>query len=164
MANFLRDFRRHESPSSMHGIGFIALDCGVTVIAAHAATPGRYHGERAIDRLAGLMREYPNLHADISSLTQINKPGYLGEVLRRSEFRGRLIYGSDYPLIAIPGLTTAWHYWHRLSLREMASIARLDNPWDRDVALKRALGVSQDIWLSAEKNFDLPRPALPGDP
>lgn len=128
----------------------LALDCGVTVIAAHAGTPGRYHGERSIDRLAKLMQEYPNLYADLSSLTQINKPGYLGEVLRRPEFRGRVIYGSDYPLICIPGLTTAWHYWHRLTLRQMVTISRLENPWDRDVALKQALGVSADIWARAE--------------
>lgn len=133
-----------------------ALDCGVTVIAAHAATPGRFHGERGIDRLAAMMREYPRLYADISSLTQVNKPGYLGEVLRRPEFRGRLIYGSDFPLTAVVGLTTPWHYWHRLGVGEMVRIARLANPWDRDVALKQALGVPPDVWVRAEAILALP--------
>lgn len=126
-----------------------ALQCGVTVIAAHAATPGTYEHQRAIDRLARLMTEFPNLYADLSSLTQINKPGYLGEVLQRPEFRGRILYGTDYPLIAVPGLTTAWHYAHRLKVPDMWRIARTRNPWDRDVALKQALGVPADVFIAS---------------
>jgi predicted TIM-barrel fold metal-dependent hydrolase len=127
----------------------LALRCGVTVVAAHAATPGTYEHQRAIDRLAVLMTEFPHLYADLSSLTQINKPGYLGDVVRRPEFRGRILYGTDYPLIAIPGLTTAWHYAHRLTIPTMLRIATTQNPWDRDVALKQGLGVPSDVFVAS---------------
>jgi uncharacterized protein len=128
----------------------LPLKIGVTVIAAHAGTTGRYAGERSIERLARLMTEFPNLYADISSLTQLNKHGDLAEVLARPEFRHRLIYGTDYPLIAMRTLVSAWYYPTRLSLRQMRAISRLDNPWDRDVALKQALGMPADVWTRAD--------------
>jgi predicted TIM-barrel fold metal-dependent hydrolase len=53
----------------------LPLSMGVTVIAAHAGWPGKHAGERDVQRLARMMPEYPNLYADISSLTQLNKLG-----------------------------------------------------------------------------------------
>jgi hypothetical protein len=119
---------------------------GVTVIAAHAATTGRFHGEDSFERLARLAREYPRLYADISSLTQLNKHGHLRQVLGRRELQGRLLYGTDYPLIEIRALVSPWYYPAQLSWRQMAELARIENPWDRDYALKQALGVPPDIW------------------
>ncbi len=128
----------------------LPLQQGVTVIAAHAATTGRFDGERSIDRLARLMGEYPNLYADLSSLTQLNKLGDLGAVLRRPEFRHRLLYGTDYPLIEIHALVSPWYFPRQLSLRQRLDLARMTNPWDRDVALKQALGVPADVWARAD--------------
>lgn len=124
----------------------MALDCGVTVIAAHVASTGGVEGERYTDRLLSLMSEYPNLYADISSLTQLNKPGYLAEALTRPELRGRLLYGTDFPLIRTP-LVSAWNFPLRLTFRQMWKIQGIANPWDRDVALKRALGTPPEIFF-----------------
>lgn len=123
----------------------LPLQLGVTVIAAHVATTGEHEGERDIDRLARLMGAHPNLWADLSSLTQLNKLGYLGEGLRRPEFAGRLLYGSDFPLINMP-LVSPWYFPRQLRLAEMQRLARLPNPWDRDVALKQALGVPAEVF------------------
>ena len=128
----------------------LPLSLGVTVIAAHAAWPGRHSGQRDVDRLASLMKEYPNLYADISSLTQVNKLGALREVLRRPEFRGRLVYGTDFPMINMP-IVSPWFFPLDLSLRQRWQISRIKNPWDRDVALKQALGVPADVFTRAEK-------------
>ena len=128
----------------------LPLSLGVTVIAAHAGWPGRHDGQRDVDRLAALMQEYPNLYADISSLTQINKLGALREVLRRPEFRGRLVYGTDFPLINMP-IVSPWYFPLDLSLRQRWQLSRLKNPWDRDVALKQALGVPADVFTRAEQ-------------
>ena len=128
----------------------LPLSLGVTVIAAHAAWPGRHEGQRDVDRLARLMREYPNLYADISSLTQINKLGALREVLRRPEFRSRLVYGTDFPLMNMP-IVSSWFFPLDLSLRQRWLISRIKNPWDRDVALKQALGVPADVFTRAQK-------------
>ena len=128
----------------------LPLSLGVTVIAAHAAWPGRHDGQRDVDRLARLMTQYPNLYADISSLTQVNKLGALREVLQRPEFRHRLVYGTDFPLINMP-IVSPWFFPLDLKFSEMWRISRIKNPWDRDVALKQALGVPADVFTRAEK-------------
>jgi uncharacterized protein len=127
----------------------LPLSLGVTVIAAHAAWPGKHGDQRDVDRLAVLMQEYPHLYADISSLTQINKLGALREVLHRPEFRGRLVYGTDFPLINMP-IVSPWFFPLDLTLRQRWQISRIENPWDRDVALKQALGVPADTFVRAE--------------
>jgi predicted TIM-barrel fold metal-dependent hydrolase len=129
---------------------------GVTVIAAHAATTGRFGGERAFDRLARMMADYPNLYADVSSLTQLNKRGYLREALTRPEFEGRLLYGTDYPLVEIRALVSPWYYPRQLTLRQRYDLSRIDNPWDRDVALKQALGLPAEVWTRSEAILPLP--------
>ena len=128
----------------------LPLRLGVTVIAAHIASTGKYNGERSTERLARLMREYPNLYADISSLTQINKLTYMNEALTRPEFKGRLLYGTDYPLITT-ALVSPWYYAFRLSPKKIIAIAREENPWDADVMLKSALGTPQDVFERSGK-------------
>ncbi len=123
----------------------LPLRLGVTVIAAHAAGGGRTADERNLDRLARLMTRHTNLFADISALTQFNRLGRLGEVLRRPEFHGRLVYGSDFPLINLP-MVSPWYFPLNLRLAEMARLSRLPHPWDRDVELKQALGVPADVF------------------
>lgn len=123
----------------------LPLRLGVTVIAAHAAGGGRTAGERNLDRLARLMTRHTNLFTDISALTQFNRLGRLGEVLRRPEFQDRLVYGSDFPLINLP-MVSPWYFPLNLRLAEMTRLSRLPHPWDRDVALKQALGVPPDVF------------------
>lgn len=129
---------------------WLPLREGVTVIAAHAATTGSFDKERSFDRLARMMPEYPALYADISSLTQLNKHGYLGELLHRPGFEQRLLYGTDYPLIEIHALVSPWYFPRQLSLRQMFAVSKINNPWDRDVALKQALGIPADAWTRAD--------------
>jgi len=129
----------------------LPLSLGVTVVAAHIASSAKYNGERGPDRLAKLMREYPNLYTDISALTQINKPGYLKEALTKPEFFGRLVYGTDFPLINT-ALVSPWYSFH-LSLRQKWEIWRTKNPWDRDVLTKHYLGVSTETFARSTKMF-----------
>ena len=132
----------------------LPLSLGVKVIAAHIASGGNYHGERGPDRLAKLMREFPNLFTDISALTNVNKPGYLQEALTKPEFAGRLVYGTDFPLINT-ALASPWYSFH-LSLRQKWEIWRTKNSWDRDVLTKHYLGVPADCWLRWQQLFSRP--------
>ncbi len=134
----------------------LPLSLGVTVVAAHIASSANYGGERGPDRLARLMREYPNLYTDISALTQINKSGYLKESLMKPEFAGRLVYGTDFPLINT-ALVSPWYSFH-LSLRQKWEIWRTKNPWDRDVLMKHYLGVPTETFARPAKMFN-PSPA-----
>jgi hypothetical protein len=123
---------------------------GVTVIAAHAATTGKFHGERSFDRLARMLPDHPNLYADVSSLTQLNKRGYLRDLLADPRFKHRLLYGTDYPLVEIRALVSPWYFPRQLTLRQRVALAKIDNPWDRDVALKQALGFPAEVWTRGE--------------
>lgn len=129
----------------------LPLSLGVTVIAAHTASSERYHGERGPDRLARLMRDYPNLYTDISALTQVNRLGSLKEAITKPEFSGRLLYGTDYPLINT-ALVSPWYSFH-LSLRQKIAIWRTKNPWDRDVLMKHDLGVQTETFARSAQMF-----------
>jgi predicted TIM-barrel fold metal-dependent hydrolase len=139
--SFTRAKDELADPARLH----LPLEQGVLVIAAHAAATGSNEGEDNVDRLVRLMERYPNLYTDISSLTQINKLGYLREVLREPRVRSRLLYGSDYPLTATL-LVSPWYFPLNLSVREIRTIGALSSVWDRDVALKQALGVPASVF------------------
>lgn len=142
----------------------LPLSLGVTVIAAHVAAGGENGGERDFERLARLMREFPNLYADVSALTQVNRLGWLREALSRPEMAGRLVYGSDFPLMNT-ALVSPWYYPLNLTRARMAELETIGNPWDRDVRLKEALGVPAEVFtrgaglLGAAKKPE-PRPVL----
>ena len=121
-----------------------ALDEGVTVIAAHCASNGKNGGQTNMERLLPLFGEYPNLYADFSSLTQANRLGHLPRILRHSSIHDRLLYGSDMPIIN-SFITSPWWHAYRIPLAEVRRLAALQNPWDRDVELKRALGVTEEV-------------------
>ncbi|MBN8249426.1 MAG: amidohydrolase family protein [Verrucomicrobia bacterium] len=123
----------------------LPLQRGVVVIAAHVASTGANAGEPDLERLAKLMTGFPNLYADISSLTQVNKLAYLRPALTRPEFAGRLCHGSDFPLMNT-ALVSPWFFPLDLTREQMETLAAIGNPWDRDVALKQALGVPPEVF------------------
>ena len=128
-------------PQRLH----LPLKLGVTVIVAHIASTGANAGERDTDRLAPMMAQYTNLFSEISSLTQVNKLGYLREALTRPEWQGRLLFGSDYPLINT-ALCSPHFYPLQLTAAERSRLSAIENPWDRDVELKQALGVPKEVF------------------
>ncbi len=121
-----------------------ALEEGVTVVAAHCASNGRNGGQANLERLLRLMHEYRNLYADISALTQANRLGHLGRVLRHGPIHDRLLYGSDMPIIN-SFITSPWWHSYRVHPLAVRRIAAIRNPWDRDVELKRVLGVPEAV-------------------
>lgn len=127
----------------------LPLSLGVTVIAAHAASNGRNQGESNHKRFLRLCGEFGNLYADISALTQVNRMGHLQRLLKHRELHGRLLYGTDMPLLNTP-VVTPFAFPTSVSLRQMLQIARIKNPWDQDVALKEALGVGEEILVRAQ--------------
>lgn len=133
----------------------LPLSLGVTVIAAHIATTGETHGEDNMQRILPMFSQYANLYADISSLTQINKLGFLNRALVDPRVKGRLIYGSDFPLINMV-LVSAYYFPLNLTLEQMMDINNIENVWDRDVKLKQALGVQSDVFARTSKLLNLP--------
>jgi len=127
-----------------------ALEAGVTVIASHMATTGENEGEGNVERLLKMMASYPNLYTDVSSLTQINKLGSLDRALREECLEGRLLYGTDFPLVET-ALVSPWYFPLHLTIREMHELSGVENPFERDVLLKQALGVPADAFARSAK-------------
>lgn len=121
----------------------LPLSLGVTVIAAHIATTGESEGQDNFERIIPMFKQYPNLYADISSLTQVNKLGYMQKALAEPSLRGRLIYGTDWPLQFFP-IVSAWYHLDLIGVKNAMAISKIQNQWDRDVALKRAMGVDEN--------------------
>ncbi len=119
-----------------------ALEEGVTVIGAHCASAGvAEDGRENFLHFLDLVREYPNLYGDLSALTLMNRWRYLRRILREAPLLPRLLNGTDYPLppcapcfIGEVGARRAW------------SFARIPNVFERDFAIKRALGVPDEVF------------------
>lgn len=133
----------------------LPLSLGVTVIAAHCASNGRTDGRDNFASFLQLSREFPNLYADISALTQVNRLGHLSRVLRRVPRSDMLLYGTDMPLLTT-GITSPWFHFYRLSPPVLSRILKEKNPWDRDVALKIALGLPEPVLTRAASILRLP--------
>ena len=126
---------------------------GVTVIAAHIATTGKSEGQRNFDRILPLFDRYTNLYTDISSLTQINKLGYLVTALQRPRVVDRMVYGSDWPLQFFP-IVSPWYHVRHIGFRRAWRLTRVNNQWDRDILLKEAMGVPHNVFQARPPGFE----------
>ena len=120
----------------------LPLSLGVKVIAAHAASNGRNGGEDNFRRFLALSREFDNLYADVSALTQVNRLGHMDRVLGQKHLHERLFYGTDMPILKT-GITSPWFHGYRISPLRLFRILVEKNSWDRDVMLKEALGMTR---------------------
>ena len=123
----------------------LPLEQGVTVIAAHIATTGKSEGQDNFERILPMFNTYPKLYVDISSLTQLNKLGYLKRAMAVDGLTERMIYGSDWPLQFFP-LISPWYHLANIDLRDAWQVSGIRNQWDQDVALKVAYGLPDEVF------------------
>jgi predicted TIM-barrel fold metal-dependent hydrolase len=123
----------------------LALKAGVTVIAAHIATTGESEGQDNFERILPMFAEFPNLYADISSLTQVNKLGFLAKALKQDGLTERMIYGTDWPLQFFP-VVSPWYHINHIGFKNAWDISKISNEWDRDIKLKEAYGVPYSVF------------------
>ena len=55
------------------------------------------------------------------------------------------MYGSDFPLVNM-ALVSQYYFPLNLTFEKMWSQSKIDNPFERDVALKQALGLPSSIF------------------
>ena len=134
----------------------LPLSLGVTVIAAHIATTGRSDGEGNFERILPMFDEYPNLYSEISSLTQVNKRNYLNRALGVPGVDKRLLYGTDYPLQFRLLVSSFWHVRH-IGIATARLVDSIPNQWDRDIALKRAMGTPEHVFARSAELLDVER-------
>ena len=155
-----------------------ALDHGVRVIVAHCASLGTGVDLDAgtdgpavpnLDLFARLMddsRYEPLLMGDVSALTQANRfPDALGTVLERTDWHGRLLNGSDYPLPGVPALfdldRMAEHGFLAADAVPVLEAIQDHNPLMFDFVLKRT--VSRQGARFASSVFETARHLGPAD-
>lgn len=128
----------------------LALDEGVTVIAAHACSYGLMLYEKFVPVLHDLVQRYPQFYADISALTLPNRLRMLLHLRRYPEIHERLLFGTDYPLpvFHLPA-------WGRVAMGSLRRLMATTNRFDRQVE------VCQGLQLGFRSIGDLivPKPA-----
>ncbi len=114
----------------------MALDEGVTVIAAHACSYGLMLYEKFYPTLLDLVETYPNFYADISALTLPNRFKMLLRLREHPEVHHRLLFGTDYPL-------SVFHLpaWGRIGMGKLLDIVNTTNRFDRQVKVCESLGI-----------------------
>jgi predicted TIM-barrel fold metal-dependent hydrolase len=132
----------------------LPLTEGVKVIAAHIATTGDNDGEANYERIIPMFDEFANLYTEISSLTQVNKRSYLVDALKQRGLTERMLYGTDWPL-QFSALVSPLYHFDELSIGRMKAVLAIDNPWDRDVALKEALGVETSTFERSRRYLQI---------
>jgi hypothetical protein len=110
----------------------VALDEGVSVIAAHACSFGLMFPEPYFKIFQQLAREYPNFYADTSALTLPNRVRTLFLLRKHPELHDRLIFGTDYPLpvFSYPAFGRAFRSGNKAY-----------SPFDRQALILESLGV-----------------------
>jgi hypothetical protein len=131
------------------------LSLGVTVIAAHAAGFGRTDGRRNWERLLPMFKEFPNLYADISALTLVVHLDHLRRLAEYKGLHGRLVYGSDMPLIGTFLFHPLWAPWD-FSFPQLTGLLFTGNVWDRDVLWKKAAGYPDPVFTRTARLLRLP--------
>lgn len=120
-----------------------ALEAGVTVIMAHCATASLPWEKDFSGRFAQLARQYPNCYGDISALASPGRMHYLPRLLDAG-LADRLVHGSDFPVPPV-----AWLALTRLGWRQTRDLARIPSRLERDVTIKKALGVPDAVFTRA---------------
>jgi predicted TIM-barrel fold metal-dependent hydrolase len=150
---FYRRLARHKIPFLSH-VGYeivltgqdqsagdpnklrVPLEEGATVIAAHGCSNGLVAYEPYYRTLLDLVRRYVNFFADVSALTLPNRFGMLWRLQRHPEVHARLLFGTDYPLAVFH-----WPCWGRIGLRDVRTIIKTNNRFDRKYLILKALGI-----------------------
>jgi predicted TIM-barrel fold metal-dependent hydrolase len=113
-----------------------ALDAGVTLIVPHAGNLRLFHDAADWESLRADVLRRPNLWIDDSALCMLHRRRRLFRVLGATDIHHRVIHGSDFPLPAQP-----MAFVDRIGLGAARRIKAIPSSFERDVALKRALGM-----------------------
>jgi hypothetical protein len=113
----------------------VALDEGVTVIAAHGCSHGLLFWEKFYPTFLDLAHSYPNFYSDISALSLPNRLGMLFRLRRHPDLHHRLLFGTDYPLPVF-----RWACYGRVGWQGMKDLGT-KNRFDRQYSLCTQLGI-----------------------
>ncbi len=125
----------------------LLLDCGVTAIAAHSAGRSALFDDDWTEDLLEMFTRHPNLYADNSALSSINRARTLKHILP-DDVQERVIHGSDYP-VPVSGLGPMLS--GKLSWKDYRSCAKIPNIIERDYQLKRGIGFKDETFTKMDE-------------
>jgi hypothetical protein len=138
------------------------LDQGVTVIAAHGASPVFPGDPDYTEPLAELMRTYNSngavrLWTDTSALPMATRVGAVKKILRLIPEQ-YMLHGSDFPVPTDPIAYNPLDF-PDMNWKSFVEVLRLHNHLDQDVQIKRLIGFSETILTAAERVLRLSPPS-----
>lgn len=123
-----------------------ALDMGVIIVMSHCGVTCPFHFRYSSAKtIFELFKSYDNLYADTSALCSFMKFYHLNR-LDFLSYHEKLIHGSDYPIPPI-----ALNYLYPLGLKKILQLMKNKNPLEKDILVKKAMGLPDDIFTNAEK-------------
>jgi predicted TIM-barrel fold metal-dependent hydrolase len=136
-----------------------ALEIGVTCVAAHCGTGMIALDPDYLDVFVEMARRFPNLYGDNSALAGLSfrfRPSARRQLLE-PWLAPRILHGSDLPVPSNGALLAAFGM---IPWSEHFRTRRIANPLERDVALKLALGFSEET-ITAPAKILRPRATQP---
>jgi len=125
----------------------LPLECGVKVIAAHGAgKSGIWDPDYTADLLK-MMDKFPNLFTDNSALASPNRWHTIKHLLD-PKIQSRVIHGSDFPIPS--GGFGPW-MGNLLNRSDYFKSRKINNPLERDVFIKQAVGFQQSTFSRLAK-------------
>ncbi len=125
----------------------LPLECGVKVIAAHGAgKSGIFDPDYTADLLK-MMDQFPSLFTDNSALASPNRWHTIKHLLD-PKIQSRVIHGSDFPIPS--GGFGPW-MGNLLNRSDYFKSRKINNPLERDVFIKQAVGFQQSTFSRLAK-------------
>jgi hypothetical protein len=125
----------------------LPLECGVNVIAAHGAGKSGILDPDYTADLLKMMDKFTNLFTDNSALASPNRWHTIKHLLD-PKIQSRVIHGSDFPIPS--GGFGPW-MGNLLNRSDYFKSRKINNPLERDVFIKQAVGFEQSTFSRLAK-------------
>lgn len=128
-----------------------ALDEGVTLIGAHGCASGLVFIELYRNLIKDYLIQYPNFYLDLSATSIISRTGNLFFLQKLKEAKGRLLFGTDFPLPVF-----SFPFVFRLKPSDLIDFHREKNYFDKYAKLFYHLGFDFPDFASLKKTSRKP--------
>ena len=128
-----------------------ALERGVTVIAAHCGTRVFLHEKSYFKIWKKMALNYERFYGDISAFGAMTRIWPLKGLLKSPALGKKLVFGSDFPVPLWPLSCIGC-----ISIPRALELRRMSNPFDQAIAMMRAVGVPDHVFMRAEQLLRIP--------
>ncbi len=138
----------------------LALDVGVTVIAAHCASSFFPWESSYLKELSEMLEEADRrgwkLYADISAMCTQFRASIIDDVLEKIPHQ-RMVFGSDYP---VPIDDMPPHFVETINVEEFLRILKIENPVEKNYQQLLAMDFPKEAMTRASELLRIPREKL----